>query len=518
MKKRSIVSAVVLSLSLLAGCAVSEDGGGAGAGGTASGGKTLRFVTVYPANTTDPHVVQASFILNSGAVETLVGLTPDSLQLKPALAESWTATDPKTWTFTIRSGVTFHNGKAVNAEAVRKSIADVIKKNPGVAKLLPVASMEASGQTLRIRTSSPAPGLPSAFVHFNTAVVDTDAQGNLPIGTGPFKFDSFDIRGEAKLSRNDGYWGGQAKLSHVTMTANEDANARLLALQSGAADLIYRPSTESLDAVRGDDRFSVESVPGTRVYHLLYNFDGPHAPLWANKEFRRGMDALINREEVTRTVLSGQGVATDGPFPSGRQVSPPAGPAREQGTAAALKHFQAAGLEVSGTKVTYKGAPLTMNIVTYVARPELPQIAQVVQNAASGVGITMNIVTADNIDEHLTGKRDQWDLATYSVNTITRGDGSYFFSGSLTPSGAQNHGHLDVPALNSLITTFNGTSGAQPRADVAKKIGAMVRDDYLNAYIVAPNETAAYDKAVTGWKTPPNEFEFPMMTKDLDRG
>lgn len=517
MKKRSLWSALALMLTLLAGCAVS-DGTAAGGGAATGDGHSLRFMTVYPANTTDPQVVQSSFILNSGAVETLVGLDPKSLELAPALAQSWTATDPTTWTFTIRDGVTFHNGKPVDAEAVRKSIARVIEVNPGAAKLLPIASMNASGQTLQIHTSAPAPGLPSEFVHFNTVIVDTDADGTLPIGTGPFAFEAFDIRGEARLSRYDGYWGGPAKLAHVTMTANQDANARLLALQSGEADLIYRPSTESLDALRGDSRMRVESVPGTRVYHLLYNCDGPNATLWANEEFRRGIDALIDRDAITKTVLSGEGQSTDSPFPTGRIITPPAGPAREHGTEVALAHFRAAGLDVSGGRVTRGGAPLAMNIVTYVARPELPGIAQVVENAASQVGISLSIVTADNIDEHLDKNRSGWDLATYSVNTITRGDGSYFINGSLSPGGAQNHGHLDVAALNTLNSRFNATSGVGPRAQVAKQIGSMVRDDYLNAYIVSPNETAAYDTSVTGWTTPPNEFEFPMITKDLDRG
>ena len=58
-----------------------------------SEGKTLRFITVYPANTTDAHQIQAAFIFNSGTVETLVGLDPQTLKLRPWLAEKWDTAD-----------------------------------------------------------------------------------------------------------------------------------------------------------------------------------------------------------------------------------------------------------------------------------------------------------------------------------------------------------------------------------------------------------------------------------------
>lgn len=144
-------------------------------------------------------------------------------------------------------------------------------------------------------------------------------------------------------------------------------------------------------------------------------------------------------------------------------------------------------------------------------------MAQVLENAASRVGISFKIVTADNIDEYLTQNRSRWDVATYSVNTITRGDGSYFVNGSLAPGGAQNHGSLDDPAVTSLIASYNTTVGEKPRAGIARRIAATVRDKYYNTYLVSPNETAAYDSSVTGWITPPNEFEYPMITKDLAR-
>lgn len=504
---KKTLAALMTAAVVLTGCGVSDD---SASSGTAH---TLRLVTVYPANTTDPHVVQTAFILTSGTVETLVKLDIKTGALTPGLATAWTQKG-KTWQLTIRDGVTFHNGKPLTAQIVQQNIDRAISKNPGVKKLLPIESMKADGQTLTITTDKPYAGLMSEFIHFNTAIIDPEAGIEKPVGTGPFKFDSFNTTGAAELSRFDAYWGGKAKLERVTMTANQDANARLLALQSGEADVIYRPSTETLDGLKKDDRYTVETRTGTRVYHLLFNYKGPQAALWAKEPFRRGIDALMDRPAIAKTVMSGYAEPTDNPFPGKTAISP-GQVTRPSGKEAALKYFQQAGLEVSNGKVTSKGKPLTMNIVTYVARPELPQIAQVMENSASQVGISFKIVTADNIDEHLTSK--EWDVATYSANTVTRGDGSYFIHGSLTPGGAQNHGQLDDPALNKLIEQFNSAPNTEERATVAKQLGITVRERQLNSYLVAPMETAAFAKGVTGWQTPTNEFEYPMITKDLDR-
>jgi len=208
-----------------------------------SEGKTLRFITVYPANTTDAHQIQAAFIFNSGTVEPLVGLDPQTLKLRPWLAEKWDTADAQNWTFTIRKGVKFHNGTEVTAEKVKASLENAVSVNPGLKKALRIQSMEASDQyTLKVVTETVYPALPSNLVHYNSVIVDTSAtDAKFPIGTGAFKFESFDIAGEAVLVRNDDYYDGKAKLDRVVMTANEEAPARLLALQSGDADVIYRP-------------------------------------------------------------------------------------------------------------------------------------------------------------------------------------------------------------------------------------------------------------------------------------
>lgn len=147
--------------------------------------KTLRFVTVFPANTTDPHLCHTAFILNSGAFETLVGLDAKTLKLYPWLAESWNTADGQNWTFKIRGNVKYHTGKPLTPESVKANIERIVSVNPGLKTALKIASISVDGQNVKIRTETPHPALLSGLVHFNAVMADLDApKTSPPAGTG----------------------------------------------------------------------------------------------------------------------------------------------------------------------------------------------------------------------------------------------------------------------------------------------------------------------------------------------
>ena len=494
---------------VLGGCGSEDKKSGAG------NEKRLNFVTVYPANTIDPHRVHTGFILGSGTVEALVGLNPKTLEIFPWLAESWKTDDAQYWEFKIRKGVKFHNGKDVTAEAVKASLERSITVNPGVKAALKIASIEVvDSHTLKIKTESPYPSLISGLVHFNSVIIDVNApEDKPPIGTGAFMFEKFDPSTGAILIKNPHYWDGMAKLDRVYMTANQDANARLLALQSGDADIIYSLSLESLGTLRKDPKWVIESAPGTRVSHLIYNYAGENKELWNNEEFRKGIDALVDREGIIKTVMANEAKIAFNPFPGNYPFSPTP-KTHEFGKEAALKHFEAAGLTVQDGKVLRNGQPIKLRMATYIARPELPQIAQIVQDSAKQVGIDMEIYVAENIDEFLLAGK--FDLVTYSLLTISRGDGAFFLNSSFAPKAAQNHRRLDVPELNDLLVEYNQTVDITKRNGLAKQFATILEERAYNSYITVPYATAGYRQGVKGWVTPGNDLEFQMVTKDLD--
>lgn len=506
--KKSFVLAVGIAwLSLLlAGCPAQETTPESGSE------KHLKIVSIYAPATFDPHIEPNWFMINSGTVETLVRID-ENLNIQPWLAESWNTEDGQHWNLNIRQNVKFHNGNAMTPEAVKASLLRTIEKNRGVKTALKIKSIDVDGQTLKIETEEVNPIFISELAHPNAVIIDVTANDieNRPSATGPYKVESVQSMVGAELIKNENYWDGTVTIDRISFKANTDANARLLALQSGDADIIYRPSAESLDALKSINNVVIDSRQGARVYYLMHNYQGPNSALLNNVSFRKGIDALINRDEIIDTVMHGQGVIAEGPFRSEAAYSPDYSP-KEYSLEQALNYFSEAGLTVENGKVTQNGQPVTIHLAVYTARAEFPIIAQIFQDTAKKVGIDVKIQVVERIEEYLP--HAQWDLATYALVTVPRGDAGHFFNAACYPGRFLNFGHMDVADINRRVDVLNQTVNSDERNRMEKEIAGIIDSETLHAnYMVFPKVTAAYNEKVSGWVTYPHELY--LITKDL---
>jgi peptide/nickel transport system substrate-binding protein len=474
--------------------------------------KHLKIISIYAPVTFDPHIEPNWFMINSGTVETLVRVD-QQLEIQPWLAQSWQTDDGIHWQINLRDGVKFHSGKPMTAESVRSSLLRSIEKNRAVKTALQIKSIEVKDNCLLIETETVHPTFISELVHPNTAILDVsaDAIESRPMATGPYKVESVQSMVGAELVNNPDYWDGAAAIDRISFKGNTDANARLLALQSGDADIIYRPSAESLDTLKDVKNIVVDAIEGARVYYLLHNYQGPNAALMNNRAFRQGIDALIDRDAIVTSIMNRQGVAAEGPFLARFDFSPdylPKGYDLEK----ALTYFAEAGLTVDNGKVSNNGKAITLNLAVYTARAEFPTIAQIFQDSAKKVGIEVKIQVVERIEEYLP--QAQWDLATYALVTVPRGDASYFFNAACYPNRFLNFGQMNVAAINQKIDRLNLTIDKQQRNQLAKEIAAEIdRETYHANYIVYPKVTAAYSDRVSGWVTYPHELY--LITKDI---
>ncbi|MDO4927722.1 MAG: ABC transporter substrate-binding protein [Corynebacterium sp.] len=506
---RKTLLAAIVSISLLAACGVDDSGSG-----SSNGENALKFQTVYPATSADAAISETAFFFTTSSVETLTRLNPETQQLEPWLATEWDTDDGITWTFKLRDDVQFHNGKAMDAQAVKASLEHAMDVNPGIASTLAISEISVvDDHTIEIVTDGPYVSLPSQLAHYNAVIVDVDADAGYPVGTGPFKYTNLDLNSNtASLEAFDDCWSGAPEVENLEVVANQDNNARVLALQSGEADVIYRPSLQSVNSLDTDD-LDVDTTEGTRAYMVMHNPAGKNAELFQNLDFRKGLDALFDRKGIVDSLIDGHGSAANGAFPSD-SIAAVDNEVITYDTQAALDYFEAAGLDVVDGKVTQNGQPISLRIATYNARPELPQIAQAIQDSAAAVGIDITIVTEDDIDNFLLEQPDQWDLATYSLNALTRGDGSYFLNNLFMPDGAQNYGDFADDKLVELITAYNEELDTDTRIGLLQDIAAYIADNHLHSYLMFPDDSVAFEKEVTGVVAVPNEFEYPVITKD----
>ncbi|PLR85795.1 nickel ABC transporter substrate-binding protein [Bacillus sp. V33-4] len=468
----------------------------------------LTFLSNFPSETLDPHLNYTP--VRAGVAETLVKIN-EELELEPWLAEEWKTEDNgQSWVFRIRDNVTFQNGKKVNAKAVKSSLERNIKVSEAIKNSLKIQSLTAEGQILTIKTEQPLPHLPSELVHPNTAIIDVSESNfdQRPIGTGPFQVVSFDANSKLELERYDAYWDGRARLDRAILTFNEDANARTLALQSGDADIVYRPAIESIESLKSDKTIVTNVVPSLRTHLLMYNTSKESL---ADQNVRKAFDALIDRKEVVESIMAGQATIASGPFLSDF----PFAPASEEepfGLHIAKKHLEAAGYEIENGKANKDGKPLSLNLLTYSYRPELPLIAQLLQSNAKKLGITINIQQVDNIDEYLA-KNEHWDLATYSMITSPRGDASFFLNSTYMPGGAINPGQIQNDKLINVISELNLAVEEEKRNEIAKQAIITIDKETLHSFLVHPNNFVAYKDYVDGWIT--SKSEYYALTNEL---
>lgn len=245
---------------------------------------------------------------------------PEGGELRPALATSWERVDELTWRFTIREGVTFHNGDAMTAEDVAFSIGEA--RVWGEDALVPVGrrytesfdSVEAiDDTTVQVTTTIPDPSLPSRFITPLGFVVPMDhylevgpeAFGQNPIGTGPYRLVEYDAASHIRLEAFDEYWGGTPPFSAVEFRAVPEYSGRVAGLVADEFQLIVDIPADEVETVEGYE--GVEVVSGVLGNYVMFgyntlNIEGyPPNPV-ADVNLRYAMTAAIDREALVQAL------------------------------------------------------------------------------------------------------------------------------------------------------------------------------------------------------------------------
>ena len=199
--------------------------------------------------------------LNTNIFEALVRLTPD-YQIEPLLAESWEFVEPNTYRFTLRQGVTFHDGTPFTAEAVVWSMGRIAQAGGGILLIDENSTKAVDDFTVEITPAQPNRRLLEQLNHPNESIVATNTNpAEVRIGTGPFREVEYVKEDRYVVEAYDGYWGDDKPLvQRITFRFYPDPTTRVLALQSGEVDLIVETPPEVGGATRGG-----RPVPGCHL-------------------------------------------------------------------------------------------------------------------------------------------------------------------------------------------------------------------------------------------------------------
>ena len=445
-----------------------------------------------------------------------------TLEVEPSLAQSWSiAEDGKTYTFKLRSDVTFHDGTAFDAEAVKFNFDRMLDETHPFHDTGPFplafffSSVEAVNVidplTVEFKLNEPyAPFLsnlayPTGLIVSPSAVEKHGKEfGRNPSGTGAYVFAEWESNAKVVLTRNDDYWDGAPVLEAVVFRPITDANTRVAEMLSGGIDLMVEVPPDNLKNFSDSDQYVIHEQAGPHVWFLILNAkEGP----FKDKLMRQAINYAIDKQTMVDNILQGTAEVAAGPIAPAfawaynDALSPyPYDPEKAKSL-----------ISQSGNE----GAELTF-YVTEGGSGMLDPVAMgaAIQADLAKVGLKVNIETYEwntflgKVNPGLEGKADMAEMAwmTNDPDTLPfltlRTDAWPAESG-----GGFNSGYYSNPEIDTLLEQARQQTDQAKRAELYKKMQEIAYEDAPWAFIANWKQNRSDD--ITGEKFQASTLIFP---------
>ncbi|ACA19468.1 4-phytase [Methylobacterium sp. 4-46] len=449
----------------------------------------------------------------------LVRTKPGSLEIEPALAESWSLSeDGRRYTFRLRAGVRFHDGSPLDARAVTFTFGRLLEPAHPAAATGPfplaflfraVERVEAlDPRTVRFTLRQPfAPFLanlatPTGLIVPPGAVMARGKDfGRNPVGTGPFRFEAWQSSRKVTLARNPGYWGGPAASRLVIFRPLADPNTRATEMLAGDVDVVAEMPPDALALFRHRAGFSVAEAVGPHLWYLILNMRA--GPL-RDRRVREAVNWAIDRRALAEHVLQGTAVPARGiiaPAFAGTYDPDLAGYGHDPARARAL--LREAGAE--GARLTLLVAEGGSGMLDPVA------MGTAIQADLARVGLDVRLVTYEwnaylaRVNRGLGEDADMADMAemAWMTNDPDQLPSLALASDALPGKGGFNAGGYANPDLDRLLDEARRSTDPARRRDLDRAAERLVVADAPFAVVVHGKQAAVVREAVRGFALDP---------------
>ena len=443
------------------------------------------------------------------------------LTIQPALAESYEAApDATSYTFKLRQGVMFHNGKEMTAADVKYSFETALNPPaPGiqVAFLGNIAGVEAvDDYTVTITMTKPDPTLPGVIAWSRyTPIVPEGIADEINwlsegIGTGPYKLVEYISNDRVVYTANENYWKpGTPCIKDITLKILPDEQSRVAGLRSGEID----GATLTSDVARtleNDD--TIEVLNGLFSAPRVIQFNTKEDVPWRDARVRQAINLAVDRQMIINNVYGGNAQLT-GAIPPGYGDWPLSNDelvaAYTPDVARAQALMQEAGLE-GGFDVTLQA----------IAQPrEFTQIAEIVREQLKPLNINVTVEPLE-IGTFATNIGDgtfQWA----STGRGMRGDPSGYvvdFRNGTTLNQAWFGDGWQNEELDKLYDEALATADMEERHAAYRRIQEIILEDVPNLYTVQPYKYQAVTGRVEGMYVSYTDFNPGLRTACVTEG
>lgn len=277
--------------------------------------------------------VGSEVILN--LFDTLLAWAPPAFDhLEGRLASQWAlSADGRQLSLTLRPGVRFQDGTALDAQAVQQSLNRAARLNPFLAaSFRAIQRIEVTGPlTLRIDLAEPMPTFAALLAQPQAAIVKVAGlrPGQQPSGTGAFRLRRYSPDNELILERNDDYFRGPARLQRLVYRVIPDASTRRLELRYGGVDVsppisqLATIPTDDIQAFAEDHKVQVVQARSQIIRQLDFNNDNPDSPVH-DLRVRQAMAWAVDYDGLVNGILGGVVERVYGPLPTASWAFDPA--------------------------------------------------------------------------------------------------------------------------------------------------------------------------------------------------
>ena len=463
---------------------------------------------------------EGAFLIHDGLVR-----LSEQMTILPELATSWNvAQDGRTWRFTIRRGVSFHDGAPLTTRAIAEALQREVdaKTNPSNRPLWdPIVSSSAPDEsTVQIVTREPYAALLHVLAHGSgligkPAVQETaGTQPRYPVeGTGPYRLARWEAGTQLELVRNSSYWGGRPGFDRIVLRVVADPAIRAAMIRGGQAQVA--------DGIPPEQASGLERVPGTtvtikpslRTFGMAINMS---RPFLQDIRVRHALNYAVNKELIVNALFQGHasvlrsplapqasGYVDLGPWP----YDPPR--ARRLLEEAGWKPAPPIGVRVRD------GKSLELTLLTPLGT--FPRDVEVTETLADylrnvGFGIHFAYVDPAGLGDQLLVAPDQsrWELAFFGFDPVD-GDGGLHLDALYRTNTDQKRRPLvrniawyANPRVDAWLSEGGRTIDPRQRADTYAKAARQVWNDapylwlYAEDVIVATRNVRGVEIQPTG--------------------
>lgn len=473
--------------------------------GAAEAGGTLRIGITADVVKLDPHRVNDCFstYVFDEMFDTLVALD-DQLNFLPHVAESWQATpDGLSWTFKIRKNIKFHDGSALTAKDVSFSFHRILDVPEAVSGKLSKVNMidkvdVLDDYTVRFHLKRPyAPFVGAARQHIvPQAIVERvgeEAFNRQPVGSGPFKFQSWKKGEQVVLVRNDEYWLRKPNLQSVVFRPIEEGTTRGLALMAGEVDMVDNLLPQMIDRVKGAglDVIIKPSLSYTYLASRLYE------PPYNNVKFRMMVQHAVDVDRLVATVYGQGATRAYGP------VEPGLWPRDENAWKTETLKYDPTKAKVLLAELVKEGVMTAETSVTvHVSQGQPEKIGEIVVTSLKQIGVNAKL------------KVSEW--TAFLNNVINTKEGEIYTLGTspaqpdpdavfawLFATASNNGGNIlglkavDNKQVDDLIAKGAATTDRRAREEIYSRVNrTVIFDQHYHIPLAYPNQVLAKSRKV----------------------